>query len=117
MTAQHVGDDLFELLRGELPNRQLLAVNEHLQGCEPCRLELVEASLTHALLSSVGELLAPEFEPDAWRRSGGERLRAASPPLPRRQGRLPRARSLGAPHDQAGAQLRADDEPAGSLAS
>lgn len=61
MTARHVGDELYDLLRGELPNRQMAAVNDHLKVCEHCRVELVDASLAHALLLSVSDVLTPEL--------------------------------------------------------
>jgi hypothetical protein len=61
MTISHVNDELYEMLRGELSNREMLTVNDHLRGCELCRDELVDVSLAHALLTSVSDILAPEF--------------------------------------------------------
>jgi len=80
MTPGHVYDELYQLLRGDLSNPEMLAVNDHLRDCEACRSELVDASLAHALLTSVSDLLAPEFS--ASRRSrDADRLGEDLPPL------------------------------------
>jgi len=73
VTLRHVGDDLYALLSGDLSNREMVAVNDHLKDCESCRQELVDVSVTHALLGSVSELLAPELS---------EARRAREPELP-----------------------------------
>ncbi len=80
MTLRHVGDELYELMRGDLSNHELLFVNDHLRGCEPCRQELVDVSLAHALLMSVSDLLAPEFS-DTQAAAGSAQMGADLPPL------------------------------------
>jgi Anti-sigma-K factor rskA, C-terminal/Putative zinc-finger len=50
--------DLTALLRGELSNAEVLAVAEHLEECEPCRIELAETAVGHALLSRAGRTIS-----------------------------------------------------------
>ncbi|HXY43830.1 MAG TPA: anti-sigma factor [Acidimicrobiales bacterium] len=80
MTFEHVSDELYELVRGDLPNREMLAVNDHLRECEQCRQDLVDVSMAHALLASVSDLLAPEFSA-AGRAPGSDHVGSDLPPL------------------------------------
>ncbi|MGA8682327.1 MAG: anti-sigma factor [Acidimicrobiales bacterium] len=80
MSLDHVSEELYELLRGDLSNRQMLVVNDHLRSCEACRQDLVDASVAHALLASVSDLLAPEFS-NAGRAGDAERVASDLPPL------------------------------------
>ena len=80
MTPGHVSDELHQLLVGELASDEMVVVTDHLRACEPCRAELVDVSLAHALLSSVRELLAPELSCSGWG-GGGERRTAELPRL------------------------------------
>ncbi|WP_341926649.1 anti-sigma factor [Nocardioides psychrotolerans] len=43
--------DLFALVKGELSNDAVLAAGDHLEGCAPCREELVDTLVGHALLA------------------------------------------------------------------
>ncbi len=61
MNPGHVSEQLHQLLVGNLSNSEMLVVADHLRDCQPCRDELVEVSFAHALLTSVSDLLAPEF--------------------------------------------------------
>jgi hypothetical protein len=80
MSLGHVNGELHQLLVGDLPNNEMLVVTDHLRDCEACRQELVDVSLAHALLTSVSELLAPEFH-DASNTRGADHRDPDLPPL------------------------------------
>jgi hypothetical protein len=50
-------EDLLCLLRGELGRQQTRELADHLRGCEPCRLALVDVAEVHGTLVSAGRLL------------------------------------------------------------
>ena len=52
--------DLTALLRGDLTNAASAEAAAHVRGCEACRLDLVEISLGHGLLSRARRTLGPE---------------------------------------------------------
>ncbi|MGC9962559.1 MAG: hypothetical protein ABSE47_11745 [Acidimicrobiales bacterium] len=80
MSYAHVTDELYELLGGDLSNHEMVRVNDHLKGCERCRQELIDVSMAHALLTSVSDILAPEFAA-ARRGHDGQRLESDLPAL------------------------------------
>ncbi|MRK01887.1 hypothetical protein GEV27_10170 [Aeromicrobium sp. S22] len=52
--------DLFGLITGELPNRDATAAGSHLRRCDPCRRELAETAVGHALLTRSSRTLSPD---------------------------------------------------------
>jgi hypothetical protein len=80
MSYEHVTDGLYELLRGDLSNHEMVRVNDHLKGCDHCRQELIDVSMAHALLTSVSDILAPEFAA-ARRGRDGRQLESDLPAL------------------------------------
>jgi Anti-sigma-K factor rskA, C-terminal/Putative zinc-finger len=88
---EQIVGDLPALLRGELSRDRLAKVVDHLESCEACRLELVEAAEGHSAVTAAARTLrqepatvpapAPASEP-----SGADDL----PPLVRPRRRRPR---------------------------
>jgi hypothetical protein len=56
-------DDLGPLLRGELPRARHAEVVEHLDSCEACRRDLVDAASSHGGLTAMRRILSGALEP------------------------------------------------------
>ena len=84
--------DLTAVLRGDLPNDELLDAGRHLEGCVGCRDALLDAAVSHGLLTRASRALGRAGAPDGPTEGHADAVPPAASAMPLPPLRMPPAR-------------------------